>query len=48
MLLSAVSTNVSNPWREAIEGILHGMSCAKMNVSNPWREAIEAVNKYYC
>ncbi len=32
---------VSNPWREAIEGMTPKESYDATNVSNPWREAIE-------
>ena len=36
---------VSNPWREAIEGIGRWYDYLIKVVSNPWREAIEAMNR---
>ncbi len=33
--------NVSNPWREAIEGAYNWKQKFAHLVSNPWREAIE-------
>jgi len=36
-----VFTNVSNPWREAIEVSVDEVSRLIVEVSNPWREAIE-------
>jgi len=36
--------DVSNPWREAIEGILIALAVSAEHVSNPWREAIEDNN----
>jgi len=35
---------VSNPWREAIEGVTCITSNFGNKVSNPWREAIEAIS----
>jgi len=37
---------VSNPWREAIEGILTKALKMSQEVSNPWREAIEVFKNY--
>jgi len=34
---------VSNPWREAIEGLVERPEEARETVSNPWREAIEDI-----
>jgi len=38
-----VLKKVSNPWREAIEGLMCGYPATLRMVSNPWREAIEVL-----
>jgi len=39
---------VSNPWREAIEGIEIMPGALVKAVSNPWREAIEGYGRAFC
>jgi len=43
VVFSGVPREVSNPWREAIEGGSRLRKKSGKEVSNPWREAIEEV-----